>query len=176
MITYEAAVLAGIIILLIYGIISLLLKREPKRIIIFCIFIAYLTAVAAITLFPILIDEKVEYFGDIKWYNYIPFRTIMGILQDGLSVTGAVQILGNIFMSIPFGYFVMLFLNKPKWWKMLLFALMFPTIIELSQMFIGFAINNMYRTIDIDDIILNFTGTYLGYAVYKILPSKFKQI
>lgn len=176
MITYEAAVLAGIIILLIYGIISLLIKREHKRIIISCIFIAYVTVVAAITLFPILIDEKVEYFGDITWYNFIPFRTIMSTLQDGFSITGAVQILGNIFMSIPFGYFVMMFLNKPKWWKMLLLALMFPLIIELLQMFIGFTINNMYRTVDIDDIVLNVAGTYLGYAVYKILPSNFKQI
>lgn len=78
-------------------------------------------------------------------------------------------------MSVPFGVFVMLFLRNPKWWKMLLFALLLTVGIELSQMIIGLAINNMYRTIDIDDIILNVIGAYLGYGIYKILPLKIRQ-
>lgn len=175
MITYQLAILLGIISIIFYVLISVFLKVNPKKIIISCIFIVYLTAVAVITLFPILIDEKVEYFGNSTWYNIIPFKTITQTLQYGISTTAIVQIFGNIFMSVPFGVFVMLFLRNPKWWKMLLFALLLTVGIELSQMIIGLAINNMYRTVDIDDIILNVIGTYLGYGIYKILPLKIRQ-
>lgn len=175
MITFELAILIGIIIIIFYAIISLILKIKPKKIIVSCIFIAYLTAVAVVTLFPILIDDKVEYFGNLTWYNFIPFKTIAQTLQYGVTTTAIVQILGNILMSVPFGIFIMIFLDKPKWWNMLLFALALTVSIELSQMIIGFAINNMYRTVDIDDIILNVIGTYIGYGIYKILPSKIKK-
>lgn len=175
MITYELAILAGIIIIIFYVLISLIFKIKPKKIIISCIFIAYLTAVAVITLFPILIDEKVEYFGDLTWYNFVPFKTTAETLQYGITSTAIAQVLGNILISVPFGIFIMIFLNKPKWWNMLLFALVLTLAIELSQMIIGFAINNMYRTVDIDDIILNVIGTYLGYGIYKILPSEIKK-
>ena len=175
MITYEAAILTGIIIIIFYLIISLILKIKPKKIIVSCIFIAYLIAVATVTLFPILIDEKVEYFGGLTWYNFIPFKTITETLQYGATTTAIAQIFGNILMSVPFGVFIMIFLNTPKWWNMLLFALALTVGIELSQMIIGLAINNMYRTVDIDDIILNVLGTYIGYGVYKILPSKIKK-
>lgn len=175
MVTYELAIIIGIISITLYVLISLFLKVKPKKIIISCIFIAYLTAVAIITLFPIIIDEKVEYFGNSTWYNIIPFKTIIQTLQYGITTTAIAQILGNILMSVPFGVFVMLFLRNPKWWKMLLFALLLTVGIELLQMIIGLAINNMYRTVDIDDIILNVIGTYLGYGIYKILPLKIRQ-
>lgn len=175
MITYQLAILLGIISIIFYVLISVFLKVNPKKIIISCIFIAYLTAVAVITLFPILIDEKVEYFGNSTWYNIIPFKTIIQTLQYGITTTAIAQILGNILMSVPFGVFVMLFLRNPKWWKMLLFALLLTVGVELSQLIIGLAISNMYRTIDIDDIILNVIGTYLGYGIYKILPLKIRQ-
>lgn len=175
MITYQLAILLGIISIIFYVLISVFLKVNPKKIIISCIFIVYLTAVAVITLFPILIDEKVEYFGNSTWYNIIPFKTITQTLQYGITTTAIVQIFGNILMSVPFGVFVMLFLRNPKWLKMLLFALLLTVGIELSQMIIGLAINNMYRTVDIDDIILNVIGTYLGYGIYKIIPLKVRQ-
>lgn len=175
MITYQLAMLLGIISIIFYVLISLFLKVNPKKIIISCIFIAYLTAVAIVTLFPIIIDEKVEYFDGLTWYNIVPFKTITETLQYGITTTAIAQILGNILISVPFGVFIMLFLRNPKWWNMLLFALVLTVAIELSQMIIGLAINNMYRTVDIDDIILNAIGTYLGYGIYKILPSEIKR-
>ena len=175
MITYELAILIGLIILLIYALFALLLKTNPKKIITICIFIAYLTVVATITLFPILIDEKIEYFGDITWYNIIPFRTITGILQNGLDITSIIQILGNILIAVPYGVFVLLLLQNPNWWKMLLLAFAFTASIELSQLTIGLLIDNMYRNVDIDDIILNMLGVYFGYLIYKVLPKRIKR-
>ena len=70
----------------------------------------------------------------------------------------------------------MMWMKKPRLWKMFVFAFAFTITIELSQMFIGFAINNMYRNVDIDDVILNATGAFIGFGIYKILPKSFKQM
>ncbi len=174
MITRELAFFLGGIIILIFIIIGLLLKMKARKIIIGCAFIAYLSIVASITLFPILLDEKVEYFGDITWYNYIPFSTIYDTLRYGINTTAILQIFGNICISVPYGIFIMVFLKNKKWWKLLIFALLLTVSIEFIQFLIGTIIDNMYRTVDIDDVILNLLGTYIGYGIYKILPKSIK--
>lgn len=59
---------------------------------------------------------------------------------------------------------------------MFVFAFAFTITIELSQMFIGFAINNMYCNVDIDDVILNAMGAFIGFGIYRILPKSFKKM
>ena len=34
----------------------------------------------------------------------------------------------------------------------------------------------MYRNVDIDDMILNAAGVFLGYGIHKILPQSIKRI
>lgn len=176
MITHELAIIIGAIILLIYTAIALMFKINSKRIITTDIFIAYLTVVAIITLFPIMIEEKVEYFGDVTWYNFIPLRTITQAFQNGVSLTALIQVFGNILIAVPYGVLIIMLSRNKNWKKMLLLALVFPIAIELTQLVIGLAINNMYRNIDIDDVILNCLGVYAGYAIYKILPAKIKSL
>lgn len=174
MITYELAVILGLIIEVIYIIISLFLKNSPQKIIITCVFIAYITALAIITLFPILIDEKVEYYGNTTWYNYVPCKTIIDSLQYGINKTVLIQLLGNIIMTIPFGVIVLLLTKNHSWWKILIISIIFSSSIEAIQLIIGCLINNMYRTVDIDDIILNVIGVYIGYGIFYLLPYKIK--
>ena len=77
-------------------------------------------------------------------------------------------------MSIPYGIFIMMFVDNKKWWKLLLFALLFTVSIEFLQFLIGMILGNMYRTVDIDDAILNVLGCYIGYIIYKLLPKSIK--
>ena len=58
---------------------------------------------------------------------------------------------------------------------MFVFAFAFTVIIEVTQMFLGFAIHSMYRNVDIDDVILNAIGAFIGFGLYKILPQRLKQ-
>ncbi|MEE1056347.1 MAG: VanZ family protein [Acutalibacteraceae bacterium] len=168
MITYELALFLGGISLLIFLVITLIYKIKLKKAIIVSIFIIYLTAVVSITLFPILIEEKVEYFGDITWYNFIPFKTIIGMFSEGINTTSIVQFCGNICMTIPFGVIIMYLINNTKWLKFLLISFIFSVSIEFAQLIIGLIINNMYRTVDIDDIILNVLGAFIGFGIYKL--------
>ena len=176
MITNGLAVLLGAVILAVYLMYALIRKRPVKRIIVTCIFIVYLVSVATITLFPIVYDDITEYTNSIKWYNFIPFKTIVSAIQSGITVTTIAQIIGNIVLSIPFGIMTLMLTKLTHCWQNLLIALSFPIAIELSQLLIGFAIGNMYRNIDIDDIILNLSGVYIGYGIYAILPKRIKQL
>lgn len=177
MIGAEFPILIGVISVIIFLIIGYFQKYKSRNIFIGCLFIAYITAVISITLFPILIDEKVIYYGETKWYNFMPFETIgdilrnasiFSIISNGFNSIFLTQFIGNIIMAVPFGVFVMLFLRKVKWWKLLLLALLFTVSIEFLQFTIGIVIDNMYRTVDIDDVILNTVGTYCGYGVYML--------
>lgn len=78
-------------------------------------------------------------------------------------------------MVVPYGIFIMMFIKKNSWQKALFFAVLFTVTIELTQMFIGLLIGNMYRVTDIDDIILNVIGCYIGYSIYKLLPDDIKK-
>ena len=173
MIDKEFAIMFGIIAIIFAIVICILLKKGVKKTALVCIFIAYITAVVCIVFFPILYDEPVVYGNGYTWYNLVPFATIAETVSDGF---GETAFFGNIFLSVPFGFFVMMWMKKPKLWKMFVFAFAFTITIELSQMFIGFAINNMYRNVDIDDVILNAMGAFIGFGIYKILPKSFKKM
>ena len=174
MINYSLAIILGIIALAFYLVISIILKVNKKKIVLTSIFICYLTVVAMITIFPIPL-EKIEYFGNKPWYNYIPFNSIKEVLANGLTKTAFLQIVGNILLSVPFGAYVIAVMKNKRWWKLLIFALGFTVLIESTQLVIDLYLNNMYRNVDIDDVILNALGTYIGYGIYKIIPKKIKE-
>ena len=176
MIDKEFAIMFGIIAIIFAAVICILLKKGVKKTALVCIFIAYITAVVCIVFFPILYDEPVVYGNGYTWYNLVPFATIAETVSGGFGETAFLQIFGNILLSVPFGFFVMMWMKNPKLWKMFVFAFGFTVTIEITQMFLGFAINSMYRNVDIDDVILNATGAFIGFGIYKILPKSFKQM
>lgn len=174
MIDYPFAIILGIIALAFYLVISIILKVNKKKIVLTSIFICYLTVVAMITIFPIPL-EKIEYFGNKTWYNYIPFNSIKEVLANGLTKTAFLQIVGNILLSVPFGAYIIAVMKNKRWWKLLIFALEFTVLIEATQLAIDLLIGNMYRNVDIDDVILNALGAYIGYGIYKLIPKKIKE-
>ena len=113
MVDRSLAIFLGIIVLVLYLVVAIYLKVKPKMIAISCVFIAYLTAVVAITLFPITYDSysNIQYDGGLTWYNFIPFKTINEMISDGFSANDATQIFGNILLGLPFGVFVLFFLR-----------------------------------------------------------------
>lgn len=176
MITYELALLIGAVLLLAYIVYAMIAKRNKKRMIVTCLFIIYLVGVAIVTLFPIVYSDPVAYTDAIKWYNFIPFKTAISAFQNGITTTAVAQIIGNIVLSVPFGTFVLILFRIPQWWKKALIALIFPVLIECTQLIIGIVIGNMYRNIDVDDILFNMLGVFLGYAIYTVIPQRIKQL
>ena len=105
-------------------------------------------------------------FQDVSWStsNFIPFKEILR--YDIFSDMFFRNVIGNMIMFIPYGFFISYFLRINK--KMLVFILSLITslTIEVTQLIIG-------RVFDVDDILLNLLGGFCGYLIYKIL-SKIK--
>lgn len=100
--------------------------------------------------------------------NLAPFRTIAGLILRFSPDVFLVNIVGNIVMFMPWGFgLALLWKGKQKVLSVALHSLALPVFIETCQLFIG-------RSVDVDDVILNFTGSCLGAALYfavrKLVP------
>lgn len=69
------------------------------------------------------------------------------------------NIVGNIFMFIPFGMFLNSYF-KVKRWHLIIITILYSFSIEVTQLLIG-------RVFDIDDIILNLFGSLIGWYFSK---------
>ena len=76
------------------------------------------------------------------------------------------NIIGNIIMFIPFGFFTSYYLKLNRKSIIFFITLIVSIVIELIQLKIG-------RAFDIDDIILNMGGSIIGYYIYRIVDRIF---
>ena len=91
--------------------------------------------------------------------NLLPFSSISG---------GIATHLANIIMFMPLGFllpFIWRQFKSPR--KVIGTALLFSLIIELSQLL------NM-RSTDIDDLMMNTIGSFLGWIIYSLFKKLFK--
>lgn len=91
--------------------------------------------------------------------NFIPFREIFRYnVSSRLFIR---NVLGNILLFVPFGLFVSYIMKTRKVTPILFISLVTSGVIEYTQLKIG-------RTFDIDDIILNVVGGFIGYLIFII--------
>lgn len=76
------------------------------------------------------------------------------------------NVIGNIALFIPFGFFTSFYLKLEKKRFVLFLTMLISLVIEFIQLNIG-------RAFDVDDIILNVVGGCLGYLIYRILDKLF---
>ncbi len=146
------------------------LKHNSKKIILhqeifFLVFIAYI-----LLLYQLVTFKEAEY-GSCS--NLMPFKEI---LRYDMGTEGFYnQVIGNIILLIPFGFFVTDYVKITKIFTIFLLTLFTSAVIETTQYFIG-------RCFDIDDIILNVLGGVIGFLIYiglsairKHLPGIFQK-
>lgn len=98
-------------------------------------------------------------FQDINYgtNNFIPFKEIF---RYSVGSTKFIKnIVGNIALFIPFGFFSSYYLNHKKIATPAILTLIASLTIEIVQYHIG-------RVFDIDDIILNVLGGTLGFLLF----------
>lgn len=100
----------------------------------------------------------------IDGYNLIPFKEIFR--YPFLSREFIRNVIGNILLFLPFGFYVGYYLKKSKLSLITIISFITSLTIELIQTKIG-------RTFDIDDIILNIIGGILGFLIYKVYDNLF---
>lgn len=112
----------------------------------------------ALLLFYVVTFQDVNYGTN----NFVPFKEIFRY-QVGSRVW-IKNIIGNIILFVPFGVFVSFLMKSRKIYPIFVVSLVTSIVIEYTQLVIG-------RTFDIDDIILNITGGFLGYLGYIIIDT-----
>lgn len=92
-------------------------------------------------------------------HSITPFREILRVSHGGPWLWFVLW--GNIGMFAPVGFGLAMLWNQRKWYHALFVGGIFSFTIELIQVFAG-------RVSDIDDVILNTTGTLLGFILYRL--------
>ncbi|WP_429666616.1 VanZ family protein [Bacillus gobiensis] len=105
----------------------------------------------------------------------MPLYSIIGILNTGFESIILTQLGGNLILLFPLGCLMPLLSKFNTLKKILLLGFLVALLIELLQFGISQLIGITYRSVDIDDILLNTLGAGMGYTAYKYLYLKFKE-
>ena len=115
------------------------------------IFIIYI-----LCLYHVVTVQDINYGG----INLVPFKEMFR--YDIGSYKFIKNIIGNILLFMPYGFFSSYYLNNKKLGTNIILCLVATFTIESIQYYIG-------RVFDIDDIILNVIGGIIGYLFYIAL-------
>ena len=144
------------------------LKQNKKKFVFHEELILLLFVTYILLLFELVTIRDVE-FGGVNW---MPFREILR--YDFGTDLFYRQVIGNIILFIPFGYFATYYSKLTKIRQIFFITFITSTTIEVVQRFIG-------RSFDVDDIILNVVGGIIGFllfigldAIRKKLPKIFQ--
>ena len=101
-------------------------------------------------------------FQDVNWAtsNYVPFKEMFRYAIGSRMFFK--NVIGNMIMFLPFGFFVAYFLKLNKARYILLLSTLVSVTIEIIQKSIG-------RVFDVDDIILNIIGGLFGFLIFKLI-------
>ena len=108
-------------------------------------------------LFQLVTNSDISSYGGT---NYILFTEIFRYKIG--SKLFVLNVVGNIAIFIPFGFFITYYLKTNKHLPVVLITLITSTCIEFVQLYIG-------RSFDVDDILLNCVGGIIGYVTCKLL-------
>lgn len=130
------------------------------------LFIMYLILLLYITLFAWNYGASLGPAGPGgRNYNIIPFRSIYRIGVFSPTWVDPIRILlGNIIMFIPLGFFIpIIWKRKRSLIKVVFLGFFLSLCIELSQFLFT------HRVANIDDVILNTFGTWIGVCVFLVM-------
>lgn len=134
-----------------------------------CIRTLYIVFFICITVFPITIlgkgelDRMHQEFGKyIKYYQFIPFKTILGVGNYNFFR----QIICNILLFVPMPVFVKISHKEFSRLKVILICSCCSLLLETVQLGIDIITRYPSHVCDIDDFILNSTGVIIGYLIY----------
>ena len=157
----------------------LAMRLGTWRTIVALIAVGHLVVFASVALFPLPVDPRLLANGHAyatsmagEALNLVPFRTIGSQLAAGASVAGRTEALLNLFVLAPAGIYLPLLVPRLRSWRTFVpVAIVVGGSIEAAQLAMSFVVGFRYRTIDIDDWILNTVGLLIGFAVWRLWRS-----
>lgn len=142
-------------------------KRSLKKIL-FIIYVLFLIYVL-IKPTPFYYMSYYDYFT--RFSNFIPFKTIFEYINALLNgtineITVLKNIVGNIILFIPLIYFIKDDNNTKKRKMFYIYCIALIIGFEFLQLIFKSG------SLDIDDLILNFSGVFITYEIYIKLLKK----
>ena len=156
-------------VLPVWGIVRKPWKRPWRRECMLGLFVAYIAALLVMALEGAwtapadMLTAALDRIASQEGIYLTPFNTIRQQVEKLPSDESLTQLLGNTVLFAPWGFFL------PMLWKK--FRRLLPVagmclgltcFIEFTQLFIG-------RTVDVDDLILNFLGSMCGAGLWWII-------
>ncbi len=130
------------------------LKNNKERFVFYKEFWDLVFIVYILILFELLTSTEINNHGGM---NLVPFTEIFRYKIG--SEFFLVNVIGNILIFVPFGYFISGFIKSKNILPITLISILTSTTVEFVQLRIG-------RSFDIDDIILNLVGGIIGFLIY----------
>jgi len=183
--TKETAFILGIPIWILGVICSYIIRKNKgvqlnfKREVFFNILYLYVIFLVGLVIFPLKI-------GNLKAMNMNPEANLIPVfntVEDMQYINSFSMIkfwfkniMGNTILMMPLGIFLPLLWDKFRSLKStVIFCFSVSLSIEIFQFISGYWGN--YRIFDIDDLILNTLGAFIGYLIYdRVLRHKTKVI
>lgn len=131
--------------------------KNKRKIVLYKEVLALFFMIYILCLFQVVTFQDTTYVTN---NNFIPFKEIFRYsIGSRLFIK---NVIGNVVMFIPYGFFCSYILKEDKYQPILVLTLIASISIETTQLMIG-------RVFDIDDIILNSIGGMLGFYAYVLL-------
>lgn len=146
-------------------------KPEAFREILLFVYVLYISGLIVLVLWPgNRTGQNTSYFLRVvdrlrtgSGINPVPLATIRSYFVGSVDTPFVINIVANVLMFSPTGFFLPLIWPQiQKWQKLFGIGISFSVGIEIAQLFVG-------RSVDIDDVILNVAGVMLGYSIYALL-------
>ena len=132
--------------------------KGSRKAVIYKEILALIFIVYILCLYHVLTKTNTGYAG----VNFTPFKEMFRYTFGSQKFIK--NIIGNIVLFIPFGFFASYYLNAKKALTPTVITLIVSLCIEGIQYRIG-------RIFDVDDIILNVLGGFLGYLLFIALSA-----
>lgn len=142
-------------------------KHSIKHEIVLCLFVMYIAALLTMALEGVwsspasMLQSARERLASGEGIRLIPFETIRQQLSTIDTDESRTQLLGNTLLFLPWGFFLPLLWQRfRRFFPVAGMCLGLTCFIEGTQLFIG-------RTVDVDDLILNFLGSLFGAGLWR---------
>lgn len=143
-------------------------KRPAPRETALGLFVMYIVALLVMALEgswaspAAMLQSARERLSSGEGLRFIPFETIRQQLSTIGTDESRTQLLGNTLLFLPWGFFLPLLWRRFRgFFRMAGMCLSLTCFIEFTQLFIG-------RTVDVDDLVLNFAGSMVGAGLWWV--------
>jgi glycopeptide antibiotics resistance protein len=140
----------------------------------FSVFWVYLLVLVSVTVFPIPLGMDGGFRSGTIWSQIVSMFKYSGLNLIPLYFDNcwdlpracATGIYENILMAVPFGFGIN-FIARLRKRDFIWLALVVGLVIEATQFALDVILGGVYRSVDVNDVLFNGLGVWLGYGLFR---------